>query len=76
MAKKKKLIQSRNSVGMVLGRELRDLAPSKQRTTVGSSASDGINAKETTRHDRAPEIDKLLKKLDGRHKVAFKKLAL
>jgi antitoxin component of MazEF toxin-antitoxin module len=75
MAKQKKLIQSGNSVAVVLDKELLEAAGLEAGETVEIDVSDGIISIGKARHKRAAKVDKLLQKLDGRYKAVFKKLA-
>jgi antitoxin component of MazEF toxin-antitoxin module len=75
MVKLKKLIQSGNSVAVVLDKELLEAAGLEAGATVEIEVSDGIISIGKSRQKRAAKVDKLLTKLDGRYKAVFKKLA-
>jgi antitoxin component of MazEF toxin-antitoxin module len=75
MVKLKKLIQSGNSVAVVLDKELLEAAGLEAGATVEIDVSDGIISIGKSRQKRAAKVDKLLTKLDGRYKAVFKKLA-
>jgi antitoxin component of MazEF toxin-antitoxin module len=75
MVKRKKLIQSGNSVAVVLDKELLEAAGLEAGATVEIEVSDGIISIGKSRQKRAAKVDKLLTKLDGRYKAVFKKLA-
>jgi antitoxin component of MazEF toxin-antitoxin module len=75
MVKRKKLIQSGNSVAVVLDKELLEAAGLEAGATVEIDVSDGIISIGKSRQKRAAKVDKLLTKLDGRYKAVFKKLA-